>query len=126
RKGPSSAAAEGKSPRERERREVARGRWPAEARREVRRETVAGDGAMGSGAEVDAAAVAASKSARARRGSRSARTRRWRWSEVRVFGHLFGMGLAGGIEPEREDAWTQQSWGRPGGEDELAADVVSS
>lgn len=75
---------------------MARGRCPAEARREVRRETVAGDGVMGSGAEVEAA-VAASKIARARRGSRSARTRRWRWSAVRVFGHLGGVGLAGGM-----------------------------
>lgn len=76
---------------------MARGRWPAEARREVRRETVAGDGVMGSGAEVEAAAVAPSKIARARRGSRSARTRRWRWSAVRVFGHLGGVELAGGM-----------------------------
>lgn len=57
---------------------------------------MAGDGVMGSGAEAEAA-VAASKIARARRGSRSARTRRWRWSAVRVFGHLGGVGLAGGM-----------------------------
>jgi hypothetical protein len=55
RKGGSSSAAEWKGVRERERREEASGRSPAEARREVRCATVPGDGVMGPVADAAAA-----------------------------------------------------------------------
>jgi hypothetical protein len=55
RKGGSSSAAEWKGVRERERREEASGRSPAEARREVRCATVPGDGVMGLVADAAAA-----------------------------------------------------------------------